>query len=80
MDTFTDAIDFKVQVARMEERQKVMLELSSAMAEKLEEIEERLTKVLLDAEGYKNDKRWIIGVFGALWGATMIYMEYKLKS
>lgn len=64
----------------MEERQKGILALTAEITEKLETIEEKLIKVLLDAENYKTDRKWIIAVFGTLWGATLVYMEWKLKT
>ena len=65
----------KVQVARIEERQVSMDEKQDVIASDVSSILLRLCEQQKSIEKYKNDRNWVVGIFGVLYAGMLAWIE-----
>jgi len=71
--------EVKVQIARIDERLKNIGEKQDAIQTSVAAILSKMGGHAKAIEKYKNDRKWITGIFGALYAALLAWIEYRFK-
>jgi len=74
-----ELVEVKVQIARIDERLKSISEKQDCTHERLDVILTKMGSHAKAIERYKTDRKWIAGIFGALYALLIAWVEYRSK-